>query len=749
MNQFFKSTFIITFLLSASLVRAQKVRILDHNKEAIVGAVLILHPGDSQKQQVFKSDVNGFIQLGLSSKALPTPYQVRFFGFYRETGSIASHQFLEIKMRPKSANLNQVVITGQIGSRRAEESMHKIRVINRERIDNQGAVNLKDVLSNELNIRLAQDGILGSSASVQGVSGENLKVMIDGVPIIGRVNGNIDLSQINLSDIERIEIIEGPMSVSYGSDALAGTINLISKKNARKKTAASINSYFESVGQYNLDVTLSRRVKKNTFKVNAGRYFFDGWSPTDGIFDLPKKKLADTNRAQQWNPKEQYFAGLNHIYKAKQFSLRTYANYYHETILNRGRPRAPYYENAFDDFYRTNRTDGGVDLFYRLNSDKNIKIIAAVNDFTRTKNTWYKNLVTMNSELAQSPGAQDTSSFRTYMSRGQLNKLATKGIEYQLGYDANHSLGTGRRIKESRQTQTDIAAFGSLHWLTKSGLRIKSGLRLIYNSSYRAPIVPSLNVRYDLDNFVFRASYARGFRAPSLKELYFEFVDINHNILGSEDLKAETSNNYQFNIDYNFKGEAIVQKVEFSSFYNQIRNLITLGNVSNSTLFTYVNIGDYKSLGLRLSTTMARKGFDAQLGLAYIGRSNQNAQENGIPAFNFTPELRANLNYDVSQKRLLFLTLFYKYTGRLNQFYLDANQDIQQSQVQDYHMLDLSARKIFWKNKLQVVLGCKNLLGIQNINTIGVGGNAVHSSAVGSVPISWGRTYFTSLKIML
>ena len=53
--------------------------------------------------------------------------------------------------------------------------------------------------------------------------------MIDDVAVIGRLNGNIDLSQINLNNVERIEIVEGPLSVEYGTDALAGTINLITK----------------------------------------------------------------------------------------------------------------------------------------------------------------------------------------------------------------------------------------------------------------------------------------------------------------------------------------------------------------------------------------------------------------------------------------------------------------------------------------------------------------------------------------
>ena len=55
----------------------------------------------------------------------------------------------------------------------------------------------EDVLEQEINIRLSQDNILGSSLSIQGLDGQNIKIMIDGVPVIGRLDGNIDISQIN------------------------------------------------------------------------------------------------------------------------------------------------------------------------------------------------------------------------------------------------------------------------------------------------------------------------------------------------------------------------------------------------------------------------------------------------------------------------------------------------------------------------------------------------------------------------
>ena len=126
--------------------------------------------------------------------------------------------------------LETFVITAQYEETSKEKAVNKIRVINREKIDALAAVNLGDVLKNELNVRLSQDNVLGTFMSLQGISGQNVKILVDGIPVIGKLNGSIDVSQINLNDIERIEIVEGPLSVNYGTDALAGTINLITKK---------------------------------------------------------------------------------------------------------------------------------------------------------------------------------------------------------------------------------------------------------------------------------------------------------------------------------------------------------------------------------------------------------------------------------------------------------------------------------------------------------------------------------------
>ena len=162
--------------------------------------------------------------------------------------------------------LDEVVITAQHGSKTVEESVHLVRVLNKKRIRDQAATNLRELLQMETGMRISQDNLLGSSLSLQGLSGQNVKILIDGVPVIGRLNGNVDLSQISLTNIERVELIQGPLSVNFGTDALAGTINLITKKINKDGLKMTYSSYYETVGQYNINSELTN--KKSIPNVN-------------------------------------------------------------------------------------------------------------------------------------------------------------------------------------------------------------------------------------------------------------------------------------------------------------------------------------------------------------------------------------------------------------------------------------------------------------------------------------------------
>ena len=421
-----------------------------------------------------------------------------------------------------------------------EKAVNKIKVIDREKIEAIGAVNLRDVLSNENNIRISQDNVLGSFTSLQGISGQNVKILIDGVPIIGRLNGSVDLSQINLNDIERIEIVEGPLSVNYGTDALAGTINLISKKKTSDGFSVNLNSYYESIGQYNFDGTISYKQNNNQFNFSAGRNFFDGWSKNEQFSILPKKLLADESRFKEWKPKEQIFYNGKYRYRTSYFEFNTSYSGFYEQIVNRGIPREPLFINSFDDYYRTWRKTLLANAKYQFKkSEWNISLSHSA--YNRIKNTYFIDLTNLEKNISSNISDQDTSKFRNSIIKSIFKLPAKKNLDSEVGIDLNFESAEGRRINSKNQSIADFAIFTNLEWLYRQNLVFRPGLRYAHNTNYDPPLIPSLHLKYSFGLFILRSSFAKGFRSPSLKEQYFNFVDINHNIIGHNQLPPQNS----------------------------------------------------------------------------------------------------------------------------------------------------------------------------------------------------------------
>src|SRR4051812_35201402 len=132
-----------------------------------------------------------------------------------------------------SVLLNDVVVTGQYKPQSLKNSVYQVRTITREYIQQRGATSILGVLDYELGVRFSNDATLGETdVELMGMSGANVKVLLDGVPLADRGSTRQSLTQIDVNTIERIEIVEGPMSVVYGTDALAGVINIITKKNS-------------------------------------------------------------------------------------------------------------------------------------------------------------------------------------------------------------------------------------------------------------------------------------------------------------------------------------------------------------------------------------------------------------------------------------------------------------------------------------------------------------------------------------
>lgn len=648
-----------------------------------------------------------------------------------------------IILKQNTEILGEICVTGEYNPTTTEQSVNKITVISKDVIVNSGASNLSDVLAYQTNIRIEQDNILGSKMEMGGMSGENVKILIDGVPIIGRLGGNIDLSQINLDNVEKIEVVNGPLSVNYGTNSLAGTINIITNKKLSKGLTGNVLGYYETVGNYNLTGNIAYRYKNHTLKLSGGRKYFDGWHPNDDFIILPEKTLADTNRALQWNPKLQHIGEVQYLFTKNKWLINPFFRYYNEKITNRGFPLSPYYETAFDDYFYTNRLDQGLNITKTLKKG-NLKIVGGYNYYKRMKNTYIKDLTTLNQSLTTAASDQDTSIFDLLFMRASYTSNLNTWLNFQFGLDLNQESAFGKKIKDKKQTNGDYALFTTANIkLFKDKLIIKPGLRYAYNLIFKSPLTPSLNLKYTLKNINIRASIAKGFRAPTLKELYFNFVDVNHNIKGNTDLIAENSWNYNLSATSlkQLKGNSMF-KTTLSVFYNDFTNLITLGNTSASS-YTYINIGKYSTIGSQIELVYRRKNLKFSVNPSIVGREN-NVESETIGKYSYSPEVSSQLSYQF-HKKLWGINLFYKFNGPQNQYNIDAENIITNAVTKGYSILDLSINRKLIQNNLNIIVGVKNIFNVRNINVSGASQSGTHSSN-GAKPIGRGTSIFMSIN---
>lgn len=123
---------------------------------------------------------------------------------------------------------SQVVITGTRNEVRLKDSPVRVEVIGKDRIAATGMTDLSDLLKEQPGLLIA--GTVRSGVQMNGLGPDYTLILIDGQPVIGRVAGVLDLSRISVGNIERVEIVKGPMSSMFGSEALAGVINIITKR---------------------------------------------------------------------------------------------------------------------------------------------------------------------------------------------------------------------------------------------------------------------------------------------------------------------------------------------------------------------------------------------------------------------------------------------------------------------------------------------------------------------------------------
>jgi len=675
--------------------------------------------------------------------------------------------------------IEEVVITGQYMQQSINKSIYKVEVIDAQQIKNMAVTNVAEVLNQSLNVLIVPDRNSGNStASLMGLGGEYTKILIDNIPVVGDIGlgNNIDLTKLNVNNIERIELVRGSMGVDYGSNAVAGVINIITKKNSQKKLTLNTSLQEETVGkEYNwYKKGEGRHIQNLNIGYNLNENWYIGANINHNDFQGFKgnqegyKYFAENNdgkRGYNWQPKDvlnvdgilRYNKNKTSVFYKFGF-LNEKLNYYNPLVteLYLGGGNRTYI--ARDRDYLTTK------YLHQLNIQTKLGTINYTGDFSyQTQDRKFRDFDydVPNRSAAPKDEYKSYNKADVMYSRGVFsNFLNNDKIDFQLGYELDHTsgfagngAGTFEGINDVKRKIFNYANFISTEWTANNWLSIRPGYRLALSDKFDTQHNYSLTMRAKItENDNIRLVIGSANRFPNFDELYTYMVDSNHNIQGNQDLVPEEGMTFSLNADkkintnsgWNFKAGA-------SATYLNLKNRIELSLINQSPLqYKYINIDSFKSYLFEGNFKAQKSSFSLAANASYYGTSKE-LRAGGITSpddFFYTFEGNLAANY-IIPKINTTLSLFYKYTGKTQMFVL-VSPNITTSyyeigQRNDFSMMNFIVTQPFYNNHLEVSVGIKNIFDVSSVRDTTIGGTA-HNAADSDANLFYGRSYFARLN---
>ncbi|MEM5564227.1 TonB-dependent receptor [Psychroserpens sp. AS72] len=674
----------------------------------------------------------------------------------------------------KIETLEEIVITGQYNPQSIKKSVHNVIVINRKQIEQQAASNLADLLNFNLNLNIIPNSQSGKSTiSFFGLDAQYFNILIDNVPMVSDngLGNNIDLTQINLDDVERIEIVEGSMGVEYGANAVSGVINIITKKSIdndwkiqtyiQEETISDEYAWFDE-GRHIQSINIAHNINDKWFaKLGFNRNDFTGF-----LNNRQGKSYYQNDglRGYEWLPKHQITSNAIVNYKAKNFRVFYKFEYFNERInfydatvrANIDTQSQTSNPSATDRIFTTNRFLNNLNIDGKLNSGANYTFALSYQQQKRDINEF--NYYILSHERSNEIDETYQSS-QVVFSKGTINNLVKNDTyNFQLGYEGRYIEGfdtqASGEITQQNKTnkQNNIAIFGSSEIELSNTFSLRPGARFEYNSLFNSKFLGSLSARYLLKNgFELRGNIGTSYRVPNFEELYYYFVDSNHDVQGNENLDPESGYSAFLNLKKRSWFNDISMISNFKMSYIDVSDKIDLAVVNTTPLqFQYINIDKFKLWGLTLDNTIKTQGLSFNLGVTFQGISRINSNEvNGQDDFLYNFQVNTSASY-VHKKWDTVFSLYLKYNGEQQNYVAtdtdeNGNSLYSKSTTEGYSWLDASIKKSFFDNTIDLTLGSRNLLDITNVNINNATVGGTHSSNNNALLLGYGRSYYLKL----
>lgn len=513
--------------------------------------------------------------------------------------------------------LEEVVVTGTRTEKPLKEVPVLTRVISQKSIQALNPMDLETLLQYELpGIQFSYNSMSQlPEIKYQGMDAEYLLFLVDGERISGEgADHNVDFSRFNIDDIERIEVVRGAQSTLYGSNALGGVINIITRS-ANRPFTGNVNARYGNKSGQKYSVSAGTKQSRFSSLTSLTHRSKDTYTITDtestpttsinpdGSTETTTKEPSYTTiRGYQiWDASQKFGYAFT-----DQFSAEVKGSYYHNKRDNSTAIA------KVNDIYSDYAVNARLKYLFNINHQLELSYL-------------YDNFI------------KDLDYFKAgYTKRNYGNRTQTARLNYTGQLGEHHTLTAGVEanaeylkhymFKDSTNHSLQYyVLYAQEDWRLLDNLNIVAGVRTDYHTKYNFHVTPKLSIMYKpLDVLTLRAGYAQGFRSPTLKELYEEYdmggIGI-FMIYGNEDLKPETSHQLSLSAEVT-KG---IFYASLSGYYNRFKNKIisaSLGNTTESKEYPdmkYINSDNSKSVGMEaIAQLRFESGLNLQGAYAYV-----------------------------------------------------------------------------------------------------------------------------------
>ncbi len=543
------------------------------------------------------TNADGEFSISLSEEKSYT-LQVSFVGYEPqrlEASAAERPQTLRVKLLPSENQLNEVSVTGSFVEKPLKNTPVITRVISQKDIQALNPQNIETLL--QYGIPGLQIGYNSMSQlpeiTYQGMDSEYILFLVDGERVSGEgADHNVDFTRFNVDDIERIEIIKGAQSTIYGSNALGGVINIITKTANRPFTANLSARYAGSNGQnYSGSIGLKKdRLtsftslsfrSRNTYTIgdSEGKTTVTEGSDGSTTTTLDAAQSSTVYGYNIWDFTQKLGYTIN-----EKLSVDVKGTYYwNQRDIRPGR----LYQEYYVDYCLSGRVK-------YLPAEGQQIVLSYIYDNYKKDNHFYRidSTYTNYRNVKQTPRLEYSGRFG--------NHTVSVGAEGEFEYLHHYMLEDSSHVNNKA-----FALYAQEDWTIIDGLNVIAGLRADYHEKYHWHVTPKISAMYHMgEHFIWRAGYAQGFRSPDLKELYMSY-DMGglgaFMIYGNEDLEPETSHQYSLSGEYTLGG--LNASVALS--HNRLHNRITYAALGND--LQYVNAENAKTTSVEC---IARYRFD-------------------------------------------------------------------------------------------------------------------------------------------